>query len=512
MSAVAPDSIIPSDPVLSLDGIRSLEAALFAGDEGMEWAAMSTAGRSVAGAILGDYREIGEFPASGRILVLAGKGHNAGDALIAARELLRGYPRALADVLFVFGPRMLNALAARAWRELSEEFPGRAVSVGERDLAGSYDLCLDGIFGYQFRPPFPQRAAAAVAAADRCVIRFRAAVDLPSGLGETGAFRADFTYATGAVKGPSVGCANSGRLRYLDLGFFQNPAGAGRDAEGGDRVILPSILAPLAGLRPAASDKRSQGHLAIVGGSACLPGAVLMAALSALRSGVGLVTVLVPERLASVFASQAPEAMWVGLPETSGGELAISGLEKILMSTVRATAIAIGPGLGRNPETHSLVTDLMTATSVPLLIDADALQPDLVRTGTAPRILTPHTGEFERIAHGMDLKALSGALPATVIDKGPLTRVCGGGAVYHSLHGGPVLSRGGSGDLLAGLAGGLLAQTPTDPLRAACRAALWHGMAADLLARDQGQAAVRITQLLDFLAPALRESAACPSS
>jgi len=512
MTAPLPDSAIPSHSVLSLEGIRSLEAALFAGDEGMEWAAMSTAGRAVARAILGDFREIGGFPAAGRVLVLAGKGHNAGDALIAAREILVGHPGALADVLFVFGSRTLGALAARAWRELSEEFPGRAVAVGVGDLALSYDLCLDGIFGYQFRPPFPQKAAAAVAAADRCTILFRAAVDLPSGIGEAGAFRADFTYATGAVKAPSVGCPNSGRLRYLDLGFFRNPAGSGHDDEGGERVILPSILSPLAGLRPASSDKRSQGHLAIVGGSAGLPGAVLMAALAALRSGVGLVTVLVPERLAGVFASKAPEAMWVGLPETAGGELAIAGLEKILTSTMRATALAVGPGLGRNPETHSLIADLVTAASVPLLIDADALQPDLVRAGTAPRVLTPHAGEFERIAHGMDLRALSSALPATVIEKGPVTRVCSGGAVYLSLHGGPVLSRGGSGDILAGLAGGLLAQTPSEPLRAACRAALWHGMAADLLARDQGQAAVRITQLLDFLAPALRESAACPSS
>src|SRR5450631_4841621 len=109
-------------------------------------------------------------------------------------------------------------------------------------------------------------------------------------------------------------------------------------------------------------------------------------------------------------------------------------------------------------------------------------------------------------------RATSTALPATIVKKGPLTRICDGGPVYHSLHGGPVLSRGGSGDLLAGLSGGLLAQFPSEPLRAACMAAVWHGMAADLLARDQGQAAVRITQLLDFLAPALRESAACPSS
>ena len=500
---------IPSHPVLSLEQARAFEAALFGGDEAREWAAMGLAGKAVADAVLSDLSEAGGFPRGGRLLVLAGKGNNAGDALVAARALLGRFPQAQAEVVFVFGPRRLRPLAARAWRELSQACPGRVGAVDAGRLRASYVLCLGGIFGYQFRPPLPPEAIAAIAAADRCSVRMRAAVDLPSGLGEAGAFRADFTYATGSVKAPSVGCPNSGRLRYLDLGFFQNAAGG---EPGGDRVVLPSVLSELAGLRPASSDKRSLGHVAIVGGSAGYPGAVLMATLAALRSGAGLVTAFVPERLSAFFASRAPEAMWVGLPETGAGELARSGLERILKGAARATAIAIGPGLGRNPETHSLVMGLVEAAAVPLVLDADALQPDVVRAGTAPRILTPHAGELERISLGQDLEGLCRSLPAVTIAKGPTTRICGGEGAYLSLHGGPVLSRGGSGDLLAGLAGGLLAQTPAEPLLAACRAAVWHGMAADLLARDRGQAAVRVTQLLDFLAPALRESATCPSS
>src|ERR1019366_7233322 len=96
-----------------------------------------------------------------------------------------------------------------------------------------------------------------------------------------------------------------------------------------------------------------------------------------------------------------------------------------------------------------------------------------------------------------------------VVAKGPVTKVCSGGPVYHVFGGGPVLSRGGSGDVLTGLAGGLLAQSPGDPLLAACRATVWHGAAADLLARAHGQTAVRTLQVLDFLAPALRDPAAC---
>jgi NAD(P)H-hydrate epimerase len=507
-----PLSQIDSHPVLSLELARAFEASLFGGDEEKEWPAMNLAGRSVARAILRDCAEVGGLGARPRLLVVLGKGNNAGDALIAARAILERLPEASGDFLLVFGPRKLRPLAARAWRELSTACQGRVRTVGNADLLPAYDLCIGGIFGYQFKPPLTGEARDAIAATDRSRIRFRAAVDLPSGLGEPGAYRADFTYATGSVKAPSVTCANSGRLRYLDLGFFSGGGATAFDTGGGDRVMLTSLLAPLAGLRPAASDKRSQGHLAIIGGSLRYPGSVLMATLAALRSGVGLVTSYVPQSLVAAFAAQAPEAMWVGMPVTEEGGLAMSGLERVLKGVERASAIAIGPGLGKEAETHSLVMDLVTASAVPLVIDADGLQPDIVRSGTAPRILTPHAGELERIAGGLDLGALALAIPAVIIAKGPLTRVSSGGAAYLCLHGGPVLSRGGSGDLLAGLAGGLLAQTPSEPLLAACRAALWHGMAADHLARAHGQAAVHTTQVLDFLAPALRESAACPSS
>jgi NAD(P)H-hydrate epimerase len=135
------------------------------------------------------------------------------------------------------------------------------------------------------------------------------------------------------------------------------------------------------------------------------------------------------------------------------------------------------------------------------VLDADALQVDIVGAGLAARVLTPHAGEWVRVA---------GSVPesAVVVFKGPVTRIQGGGTggpVYFSLAGGPVLARGGSGDLLAGLIGGLLAQAPADPMLAAARGTLWHGLAADALARAHGQTSVMTTQVLDYLAPVLRE-------
>lgn len=502
-----------SHPILSCEATRGLETRLFGGDEAKEWLAMSRAGRAIATAVLRDFEEIGGFPffpSAGRILVLVGKGHNGGDALIAAQALRVKFPTASIDVVFVWGERALRPLAARAWREsircnvVAAETIDRAASAD----ANAYDLCLDGVFGFQFRPPADANVTSLLERVNALPIRLRAAVDLPS----AGIFRADFTYATGSVKAPLLEHPEQvGRVRYLDLDFFN-----GEDAAP-DRVLLASLLEPLGRLRAGGTDKRTFGHVCIIGGSRSYPGAILMTVLAALRSGAGLVTAFVPESLAATFAARAPEAMWVGWPETPTGGLALEGEHLWRSRMERATALVIGPGIGREAETLALARSLAESSPVPLVIDADALQPEVARAGASTRIVTPHAGEFSRIAGGATLRDFVSQSGATVVLKGPVTRVAsaahrgtgandpaGGPVVYHSFFGGPVLARGGSGDLLAGLIGGLLAQTPVDPLLAAARGVVWHGRAADLLARTHGQVAVSVTQLLDFLPEALR--------
>ncbi len=507
-------------PILSCEAARALEAGLFAGEEPREWNAMVAAGRAVASAVQRDFNEIGGWPANGRMLVAAGKGHNGGDALIAAAAMLARFPAATADVVFVFGERKLRPLAARAWRELQQAARGRVHLRTELAPGIAYDLCLDGVFGFQFRPPAEPPVTAWLDALNAAPIRLRAAIDLPS----AGRFRADFTYATGSVKSPVVGQVEAGRVRYLDLGFFRG------DEPGNDRVLTRAVLAPRAALRLPYSDKRTHGHVFIVGGSRRFPGAVLMTVLAALRSGVGLVTAFIPESVAPAFAARAPEAMWVGWPETPEGGLALEGEILLRNQLDRATALIIGPGLGRESESLALVEDIVRSSSVPLVIDADALQPQIVRTGNATRIITPHAGEFTRVAGPADLRAFAAETHATVVLKGPVTRIAGrsgreypisddeagappgGMPVYHSFFGGPVLARGGSGDILAGLIGGWLAQTPDDPLAAAAGGVVWHGVAADCLARAHGQVAVQTTQLLEFLEPALRDGLAAAAS
>jgi NAD(P)H-hydrate epimerase len=230
-----------------------------------------------------------------------------------------------------------------------------------------------------------------------------------------------------------------------------------------------------------------------------------MTVLAALRSGAGLVTAFVPESLVPAFAARAPEAIWVGWPETANGGLALEGQSELIKRQDRATALVIGPGMGRDKETLALARDVVTAAKIPVLIDADALQPEIVRAGRTPRVLTPHAGEFGRIAGQVTLGNYAQKTGATVVLKGPVTRIAHDRTVFHSCFGGPVLARGGSGDLLAGIIGSQLALTPQDPLAAVCRGVVWHGRAADALARARGAVAVRTTEVLDFMGEALRE-------
>jgi NAD(P)H-hydrate epimerase len=488
-------------PILSCAEAGAWEAAFFGGDEAREWAAMQAAGRGVAEAVLRDFEEIGGFPEAGRVLVLAGKGHNAGDALIAARRVGDRFPRAQVEVLFVLGERALRPLAMRAWRELNTASLPRLLP----DAQG-YDLVIDGVFGFQFRAPLAADVAKVFRDVNALPVRLRAAVDLPSGLGEPDAFRADFTYATGSVKASLLELANAGRVRYVDLGLFEDNGKEGEAevchllSDKLDWVLTEGVLGALRGLRAAGTDKRAFGHVFVVGGSRGYPGAVMMSVLAALRSGAGLVTAFVPESLAAAFAARVPEAMWVGWPETPEGGLALEGFYLLRERAGRASAVVIGPGLGREAETLALAKDVVEWSEVPLVIDADALQADIVAAGTAARVLTPHAGEWARVERAVATVSAE----CVVVRKGPVTRVCAGGRTWHSFFGGPVLARGGSGDLLAGLIGGLLAQAPGDAAGAAKRGVVWHGCAADELARAQGQVAVRTTEVLDYLGRVLR--------
>lgn len=501
---------ILSHPVLTCAEARAWEKARLT-DETLEWAAMQEAGAKVARSILDDYREIGGLPARARILVLAGKGHNGGDALLAARTIINERPDTTAVVVLAFGAGELRPLAGRALDWLREQAPARVqiLPAGQALETGQeYALCLDGIFGFQFHAPMAEAITRLLVQVNaHRGIRFRAAVDLPSGIGETSVatcFHADFTYATGSVKYPALlprHAAMVGRLRYVDIGLLREDSAPGAT----ERILIGQLLKPLAELRATQSDKRTYGHLLVVGGSHSYPGAVVLAARAALRSGAGLVTAFVPEKLAPEYAARHPEIMWMGCLVTASGGLAAGTADLVYARSAKATALLIGPGLGADPETLSGIQAIVRNTNIPLVLDADALRPEVVACVRDKVFIgTPHAGEFDRIAPTLFTDGNFTAPRGVLVLKGPLTRVTDGRTIYHSPFGGPVLARGGSGDILAGLIGGLLAQKPDDPMLAACRGVVWHGRAADLLARAHGQVTVELSEILEQLGPALQ--------
>lgn len=521
-------------PILSCEAAKAKEAQHLA-DEAAAWDAMCAAGAGVAAALLRDLEELRVPGDALRVLVLCGKGNNGGDAMIAAGELLARFPRSRVRLVLTTAPEALSALAGRAFEGLKGRVQTEVLApeIGKEGIlewlhrdggAAGYDCCIDGILGMSFRPPLRAPARALIEAVNAYErIGLRAAVDLPSGRGDasdTLSFRADFTYATGIAKTPLFqGVASCGRVRFVDLGFFAGEA-VDRAHEAG-LVATREALRPLCRLRPADVDKREFGHLFIVGGSAYMPGALLMAVKAAVRSGVGLVTAFAPASVAAHLSAAVPEAMWVPWPETANGTLSPRALPLLLERVEDGSAVLVGPGLGRDRNTEQVAQEIVRSVEQPVVLDADALRPRVVelvpkrKRGVGPVVLTPHMGEFMRMAKlsapddsNAALRTFCRHYKVTTVLKAPLSRICDGSEILFNIHGGPVLSRGGSGDLLCGLIGGILAQPHKDPIDAVARGVVLHGLAAERWAREAGQICVHTTQLLDFLPAVLR---ACDS-
>lgn len=514
-------------PVLSISEAREMERSCLV-DEVAEWSAMEAAGVGIAQGVLRDYQELRALPDAPRVLVLVGKGHNGGDALLAASEIMAQHPRSKVVCLLAENPEDMKPLALRALKSVEGRVKVEAVGASgskewherfDRLTDGEgFDICLDGLVGLSFKPPLDAKLSSLIQAlAKYQAIALRAAVDLPSGIGagpDSPAFIADFTYATGSVKQAHMDSGwQCGRVRWIDLGFFKG----NETYASNDYFLKDCILNPLRRFRPAMVDKRTFGHLFIVGGSSNMPGALLMGVQAAVRSGVGRVTAFAPQSMAASLAAQVPEAMWIPWPESENGTLSPRALPLLMERLGSATALVVGPGMGRDRNTEQVTQEIVSQAQLPIICDADSLSPRMLellpkrKAAWGPVMLTPHMGEFMMLAKvnkpvisNEFLKEFCQSNHVKMVLKSPQTRISDGQSVYYNTYGGAVLSRGGSGDLLAGLVGGNIAQNSEDYLESVGRAVVLHGRAAEALARVCGQVAVRTTDVLDYLSPVLR--------
>lgn len=489
-------------PVLSCAEAAAAEAAFLGGDAQLSWQLMNIAARGVADEALA---LLGRKPA--RILVLAGKGNNGADAFLAALHCAKPGTEIVA-VFAEGGPA--RAQAQRAWsvRKKGVRLGLVAAANLPRLATHEFDLIFDGILGQGFHAPLSAELRAFLRATD-ALRGLRVAVDLPSGLGDDAsgpAFRADLTVSIGCLKRPLLSPKSArfvGRLRVLDLGL---PLGETEEA-----CVTAASLAPLRRPRRAHSDKRHHGRLLIVGGSDRMPGAVLMNTAAALRSGAALVTTCLPESVRAKAAVAYPEAMWRGLATGRDGVIVPANLKELRALLASQDALLIGSGMGE--KAAKLIGSLVARATPALVLDADALRPSVLAAsrGAKVRVLLPHAGEFKRLsgreASPQAARAYARRTKTIVVLKGPLTCVTDGVRTLHIPFGGPVLARGGSGDLLAGIVASVLARrTELDltALDAVVLATTWHARAADWLRENHGEEAVRTTDLLAGLSPALR--------
>jgi NAD(P)H-hydrate epimerase len=470
---------------------------------------METAGEAVAEAV----RDVAN---DGLVRVVCGKGNNGGDGLVAARHLARtGYE---VEVLLLWPG---GELSPDATTNL-ERFEGAVRAVGPDDLpdalAGS-GAVVDAIFGTGFEgaPRAPADAAIeAINASEGPVVAadIPSGVDASSGEADGAAVDADVTVSFHAAKlGHWIfpGKAKAGEVRVADIGI---PPDAPSQPAGG--VIRDDVLA-LAPHRLPNSTKFDSGEVMVVGGSRGLTGAVCMAASAAIRVGAGYATVAVPADLEAIFEVKLTEVMSRGY-DGAPGRLASSSANNILAAGERAAAVVLGPGLGRDDDSLELARELARGVAAPLLIDADGLNAhagrlDLIAERSAPTVLTPHAGELgrllERESSAIEAHRLAAAREAAdksgaiVVLKGDDTIVASGERLAVSAGGAPGLATAGTGDVLSGTIGALLARG-LEPFAAACAGVHAHQRAGRIAAERIGAPeSVIATDVITTLAAAL---------
>ncbi len=474
--------------LVSAAQVQQVEAALFAAGMPVE-ALMEKAGLRLAAAIAADY-PAGRYP---RVGVLVGPGHNGGDALVVARELwLAG------RAVQVFCPRPPTKPLARTHLDYFQSLGGK-VHTGAVPEEPGVDLWVDGLFGFGLERSVAEPYAGLMAQVNASGVPV-AAVDLPSGLSsETGealgglAVRAARTYCLGLWK---RGLWQDAALDWLgvpvrlDIGFAEAQV---RSVLGEDhrsaRLLLPDAARaglPLA--RPATAHKYSVGTLLAVAGSRQYGGAATLVALGARSGGPGMLYLALPESLADRVAARLPEAIVYSCPQAENGALAdLAGVD-----LKKFDAVVCGPGLGKADQ--ALVLRLAREAAGALVLDADGLnliagQLEVLAQRAAPTVLTPHPGEFKRLFPDIALADRQGAARtaalrshAWIVLKGARTVVASpSGQVWVNPGGSPALARGGSGDVLAGLLGALLAQCE-NPEPAVLGAVWWHAAAGEWLA------------------------------
>jgi NAD(P)H-hydrate epimerase len=489
---------LEAEPLYTAEEMRAAEASY----RGPTIDLMERAGMAVAGAV------IDRYTGASRISVWCGPGANGGDGLVVAR-LMHGAGKQVEIRLLGDAERLRGDTAEnlRRARELGLRFV---------DAPGPADVVVDALFGTGFSGAPRAEAAEAIRAINAAGAPV-VAVDVPSGIdASSGRIDGEAVSAglTVTFHGRKVGlCIAPGRFRagevvVADIGVEHVPTSAGR--------ARPETLRSVP-RRSEQDNKYSAGSVLVVGGSTGLTGAPSLTAKAALRAGAGIVFACIPASLNHVFELRLLEVMSRPCADERG-LLVPEAADQITALARRATAVALGPGLGRTDGTRELVRRLLGRLELPLVLDADGLWAlaghlDWVFARDAPTVLTPHAGELARLlaqdsarvdARRLDsVQAGADETGAVVLLKGADTLVAGRGrGVLVCDLGTPGLATAGSGDVLTGVVAAFLSKG-MDPYEAAAAAAVAHGVAGQLAAAERGFAGMIASDVSEQLSRVL---------
>ncbi len=486
---------------------------------------MENAGRQAVAAMEAAFEDL----TSSHVAVLCGRGNNGGDGFVVARTLIQrgvetsvfligsvsdvqGDARTNIEVLGRIGLTVVEITSAQEWELHFSEISECGVIV-DAMLGTGFHGELTGLL---------QTVVADVNASGVPVV----AIDLPTGLSADAAdfdgvaIEASMTVTLAAPKIPLIfppADSHAGDLVIADIGI---PYPVIDELDGPYLELLTrERMREIVPARAADSHKGDFGRVLLVAGSRGRTGAAHLAAIGALRSGAGLVTIATPRSCAPIVASMAPEYMTESLDETPSGGIDFGALDRLF--ELDADVIAVGPGLGRDPSTVAFVHGLLERAGVPLILDADALNaftgdPDrLMGRDGVDVIVTPHPGEMSRLL-GMSIESLqndrleqarqfAASHRLHVVLKGHRTVIAGPeGRSFVNLTGNAGMATGGTGVLLTGMIAAWVAQLLD--AEAACKLAVYlHGTAGDLAASDEGEAALVASDLASRLGDALLE-------
>lgn len=486
---------------------------------------MENAGRSVADLINK------RFPPPVRVCIFCGPGNNGGDGLVVARHLFnRGYK---VQVFLGCPKEKLKGdagvnlkIASNMGIKISEITSSSQLPSSELDTNENSTILVDAILGTGAR------------GAPRGILRemvnlinkwkgVKIAIDLPTGVNaDTGevtgeAVKANYTVTFGYPKRGMYlypGMNYSGEIIVADIGIPFNILEREKIHISAN-LLSEKEFPPGIFYRLPSSHKGDFGHLFVLAGSPGMTGAATLACRAALKIGAGLVTLGVPRSLNPILEVKLTEAMTLPLPETEEGTLSFKAIEKIYKFAERYQALVIGPGLSRNPETKKLVKEILKNLDVPLVLDADGINSiagelEFIRNYSGLAVLTPHPGELARLIGTSTSEIQKDRIRAAVNlakQTGKITVLKGAKTViaepeencWINTTGNAGMASGGTGDVLAGMIGGLLAQKK-DALTATKLGVYLHGLAGDIAAQKYGQTSLTAQDIIEHLPSAIR--------